>query len=753
MTNKITIGISGNQYSNGGSQPLIDIDSLFNLHAGRPFDSNTNSSFYVEVKHTIEYISYVFNLRPSFVHSVGANRDGVFWIALTIPSGMDVCGKDGNFISPLEILTNVFSIFSENYMQRMGNGSYEFKEGTCYRKPVDDYLDTLKLVPNPFMSPIVMDSNGGICYLSMDKDKMGLFLRNTQYPELSRYSSVIIAESVSSQSLFSSPIPRPLNINVKYRSTEIGEIDYYSKQEFRCIVNPDNTDTHESVEVHFSLSEFNGNTLTRSDFSAEIVKSPYGESYISVNPEFPAKSTFIPIVMEDSLWNDMYIENGKGDEIRASRPEGQSAYGFSLTGSQLRDVWELHHKGKLSDIVWNFVINGNVGLPTNPTLVATNKISIAEKVKRSLSENVNGGKAQTSTKGLNEPDCVDILSSHDIHHIYEKDTNAKLILYYVEGKKKIIVQKKIAYEIEKDTWELGAPYNPYLKGYQLEIQSREFTFPVERSGDSSALFTIGDKFERKKPFYQEIFDSVKEHSKIVCAAMVVLGVLLVVSLCCKFGETIAEGWDTFITDMLKRDTTNDGTSDGSNQGDKSTNAEVTTTVTIEDIKTHVKNLTYGNLYLSFKNLEDLLSWLPENQKNLPEVKHLTQICEEINKIQNGEYRLNSWLEYSQPYDEITQKPSSEKNILRKNIQSLRKIDGVTYKALNEALKPLYLMGPNYDSFQQKYIILNIKEQTNDNTNRLKSITTFSGILQLHAAFIKGEDNKDFTEVTTIPKKP
>lgn len=705
MVEKLTIGIVGNQYSNGGNQPLINVDSPFNLYSEYPFDTNVMSGSYIEVKHTGEYISYVFNLRPSLIHSVGATRDGVFWIALTIPVGMNVYDADDNCVSPINILEKVFSIFSEHYMQKRGNG-YEFKEGTCYRKPVDDYIDSLKLVRNSFISPVYMDSNGDVCYLDMDREKMGLFLKDTHYPELSKYKSVIIAESINSRSIFNSPIPRPLYIDVRYGEESLGRIDYYSREPFHCIVEPVNKDTHGSVAVNFSMNDFrNSSELKRNEFTAKI-----GQKCIIVDPIFPPKSCFIQILQDDSVWKGSYIENDKRVRIMATQAESGTSYGFILSGTQLAEKWELHTAGYLSNVIWKVDIIGGCAVPKFPRI--GENITKAEKQTAGL----------TSEGIISDSDTDVILGVDDIKTLCKEDHDAKLLLFFDKGsgysKNSILVETKRVFEfLASQSWRLKAPYNPHLSGYRLEIKSNKYNYKTQKSNEELPLHNIVEATP-KEPFYITTLDFFNNHFKAILSVLFLIVFIGVGVFCFYNRDTISKLIQNFTIQ-----TTEDG---GAVSSDTEASSEielppVAPEITIDYVRQCVKNLKYKDHDLRIDDLEDLLLQLTVEEMNLQECKLLLNICTEIKRLQNGTYKYYQLNEYQKKND----------NELRKNIQSLRKIFPDIYYGLEEALGPLYLINgrsvPNekYDEFQQAYIIENYK--------KLKEITTFS---ELHALYEK-----------------
>lgn len=763
MITKITIGICGNQYSSGGSQPLIDIDCPFSLHAGYPFDSNVTSSSYVEIKHMGDYISYVFNLRPSLVHSVGAIRDGVLWIALTIPTGMNVCDSDGNYISPLDILEKVFSIFSEHYMHKRGNGSYEFKEGTCFRAPVDAYIDSLTLVRNPYISYIPMN-NGSTCYLSMDREKMGLFLKDTQYPEFAQYKSVIIAESVLSQTPFNSPVPRPLYVDVRYGNKLLGQINYYGRQNFECVVEPSNTDTHESVSVRFSLDDLKNSS---EEYRGNNFTARRQSSYISVEPVFPEKKRFIKINSDDSMWKGSYIENGS-DKIYAQ--VSGTSYGFFLSTDQLREEWKLHlaPSSEFSDVVWQLGIQGDLATPRCPKLMSDRIIAVDVGIKEKIIEAYKPriapiGNTSNSNAPMipgnpdNEADVI--LGVDDIKTLCKEDHDAKLLLFFDKGsgysKNSILVENKRVFEfLASQNWRLKAPYNPHLSGYRLEIKSNKYNYKTQKPNEELPLHNIVEATPKESLYKKAqdfFFPSKKEGQsavspdggeqtsgvaqnnqkggnnnflvKFIILFFAVLAIVVVP--CCIYNEAVSKkiksipGLFAKYLETILLDSEAPGTSIDS------------TKIKIGYIKQCVSDLKYNGQELSFDTLLDMLSKRTPEDSPIDEIiakeasMCLVGICNEIKQIQSGTYQTFSLLQY--------QKPSgvSSNNVLRKNISFLIHKENSIYDNLDKAIESLYKINgkkvPNerYDEFQKKYVIENYRE--------LKEITTFS---ELHALYEK-----------------
>lgn len=751
MIEKLTIGIVGNQYSNGGNQPLINIDSPFYLYSEYPFDTNVMSGYYVEVKHMGEYISYVLNLRPSLVHSVGATRDGVFWIALTIPTGMNVYDKDGCCISPLNILGKVFSIFSENYMQKRGNG-YEFKEGTCFRQPVDDYIDSLKLVRNPFIYPIRMDSNGGVCYLSMDREKMGLFLKDTQYPEFAQYKSVIIAESVLSQTPFISSVPRPLYVDVKHGVRLLGQIDYYGKQNFECVVEPSNTDTHDNVSVRFSLDDLKNSS---EEYRGNNFTARRQSSYISVEPVFPEKKRFIKINSDDSMWKGSYIENGP-DRIYAQLSE--SAYGFFLSVDQFSGEWTLHlaPSSEFCDVVWQFAIEGDIATPKCPRLVSDGIIAIDGKIKEkiiaayeSTIAPIRNTASSNAPKTPEIPDNeADVILDGDNVKFIKDDPHARLILSY---------GSKIIYEVEAEKlsgiWRLEDPYNPHLCGYELEVNSKKHTYTVKKAteGLPKHIISVDDCVTSENDRSENIglLNHVLGEMKklpmlkilIPISVVLVIGVLLgllfynepQVSDSDK-SSSLKEKVETF-KEWFKKSTNPKENIDPTRRGETVDSSEQK--INISYIRECVNNL--NNQDLSFADLKSLLEKRvseTDEQEEInaqKEVDYLWGIYNEIMELQKEDsyYLKKTWAEYNRPGG------YQSGNVLRKNAVGLNSINRGIYSILNNKLKPLYLSdddkSTSYNTFQKKYLP-HCENKDDNSIQKFRQIATFYQIDTLYTAY-------------------
>lgn len=755
MIEKLTIGIVGNQYSNGGNQPLINIDSPFYLYSEYPFDTNVMSGYYVEVKHMGEYISYVLNLRPSLVHSVGATRDGVFWIALTIPTGMNVYDKDGCCISPLNILGKVFSIFSENYMQKRGNG-YEFKEGTCFRQPVDDYIDSLKLVRNPFIYPIRMDSNGGVCYLSMDREKMGLFLKDTQYPEFAQYKSVIIAESVLSQTPFISSVPRPLYVDVKYGVRLLGQIDYYGKQNFECVVEPSNTDTHDNVSVRFSLDDLKNSS---EEYRGNNFTARRQSSYISVEPVFPEKKRFIKINSDDSMWKGSYIENGP-DRIYAQLSE--SAYGFFLSVDQFSGEWTLHlaPSSEFCDVVWQFAIEGDIATPKCPRLVSDGIIAIDGKIKEKIiaayESTIAPIRNTASSNAPKTPEIPDneadvILDGENVKFI-KNDPYARLILSY---------GSKIIYKVEAEElsgiWRLEDPYNPHLRGYELEVKSKKHAYTVQKAteGLPKHIISVDDcvTSENDKSENIGLLNHVLGEMKklpILKMFIPISVVLLLVGLFFCFKEPLKNELEKLphIVEIFKRKKSKDKDKDP-NLGVEETDS-TGLEIGIADIRNYVKELEYKDEDLSFEVLLSLLDKRKTEEKEKEEkqaeeeAEYLRNICIEIQRMQDDEYKNVNIINYCTPAGK------KENNVLRKNTETLYNINNDVYGGLRHALAPLYqynldnkkIKNDHLYSFKTKYIPLADNEKKSNEVSCFKKAMTFAELRALYEAYITPQDTNN-----------
>lgn len=751
MITKITIGICGNQYSSGGSQPLIDIDCPFSLHAGYPFDSNVTSSSYVEIKHMGDYISYVFNLRPNLVHSVGAIRDGVLWIALTIPTGMNVCDSDGNYISPLDILEKVFSIFSEHYMQKRGNGSYEFKEGTCFRAPVDDYIDSLTLVRNPYISYIPMN-NGSTCYLSMDREKMGLFLKDTQYPEFAQYKSVIIAESVLSQTPFISPVPRPLYVDVRYGNKFLGQINYYGRQNFECVVEPSNTDTHDNVSVSFSLDDLKNSS---EEYRGNNFTARRQSSYISVEPVFPEKKRFIKINSDDSMWKDSYIENGP-DRIYAQLSE--SAYGFFLSLDQLRGEWTLHlaPSSEFCDVVWQFAIEGDIATPKCPRLVSDKIIAIDGKIKEKIiaahKSTIAPIRNTASSNAPKTPEIPDneadvILDCDNVKFIKDNDPDARLTLSY---------GSEIIYSVEAEElsgiWRLEDPYNPHLRGYELEVKSKKHAYTVQKATEGlpkhiisvdSCVISENDKSENIG-LLSHVLGEMKKlpilKMLIPISVVLILGIILGLLF---YNEPQVPDSDKSSSLKEKVETFKEWfkkLKDPKDNIDPTRSGEVVDCskqeINIASIMQYVTELKYNEQDLSFDDLKRLINErIPEtsNEEDAKETADcLLDICNEIKKIQDDGYKNTTWAEYI----------NREGNNLRNKAVRFRQCD-----QFYAALEPYFGLdgtGTKLKNFQQRYIMFGDNESSLDKTcnDSLKCCDSFKKLRKLYEDYKKAMSNNN-----------
>lgn len=746
MIDKITIGIVGNQYSNGGNQPLISIDSPFNLLAGRPFDTNINASFYVEIRHTSEFVSYVFNLRPSLVHSVGAIREGVFWIAMTIPTGMNVCDRNGVFVSPMDILNQVFSIFSENYMQKRGDGSYEFKDGTCFRAPVDAYIDSLTLVRNPYISYIPMNNNGSTCYLSMDRENMRLFLRDTQYPELSNYNSVIVAESVFSQTPFNSPVPRPLFVDVKYGARLLGQINYYGKQYFECVVEPSNTDTHDNVSVRFSLDDLKNSSEEYRGYNFTARRQ---SSYISVEPVFPEKKRFIKINSDDFMWKGSYIENGS-DRIYAQLSE--SAYGFFLSVDQFSGEWTLHlaPSSEFCDVVWQFAIEGDIATPKCPRLVSEKIIAIDGKIKEKIiaahKSTIAPIRNTASSNAPKTPEIPDneadvILDCDNVKFIKDNDPDARLTLSY---------GSEIIYSVEakelSGIWRLKDPYNPHLIEYRLKIESKKHKFIPQKAteGLPKHIISVDDcvTSENDKSENIGLLNHVLDEMKklpilkmlIPISVVLVLGIMLGLRFYIKEPPKIE--WDKFFRfEVPFFNKSKKSNPVPKKQGDTTIAEKIDSTIqefNVDEFLKCAQDLNYRGNDLRLSDLDSLRSILKSasglNNVKKEKINSLLNIYDEIIRIQDGYYKSYNivWKAYINPAT----------NVLRNNATKLQFINGKQTN-LYKALEPYFgLDGKNstmLKDFQQKYIQFGDTDITPEQSdiNSLKCVKSFKGLRKLY----------------------
>ncbi|SPY34980.1 Zinc finger, C2H2 type [Porphyromonas cangingivalis] len=196
-TNQISLKVCGNPDANSGFQPMVifnspSIEIKDTVYAG--FDAN---SYFFTIK--IEKNQVVYKLIKNNVSSLGASRQGCLVIGIAIPKGY----KLDNGISPYDVLMELKNGFLALCMtcKDAVTEKYEFSSNRVQPNILDSIAGKFTLI-SAHMPYRTMSANAPIAYVTATEDKIKQLMNDVQYPAFSKFSEIVVAESVQSTSYY-----------------------------------------------------------------------------------------------------------------------------------------------------------------------------------------------------------------------------------------------------------------------------------------------------------------------------------------------------------------------------------------------------------------------------------------------------------------------------------------------------------------------------------------------------------------------
>ncbi len=191
--NQISLKVCGNPDANSGFQPMVifnspSIEIKDTVYAG--FDAN---SYFFTLK--IEKSQVVYKLVKNNVSSFGASRQGCLVIGIAIPKGY----KLDNGISPYDVLIELKNGFLALCMtcKEPATEKYEFSSNRVQPNILDSIAGKFALIPT--QTPYhVMSVGAPIAFITATEEKIKQLMKDVQYPAFTKFSEIVVAESVQS---------------------------------------------------------------------------------------------------------------------------------------------------------------------------------------------------------------------------------------------------------------------------------------------------------------------------------------------------------------------------------------------------------------------------------------------------------------------------------------------------------------------------------------------------------------------------
>lgn len=191
--NQISLKVCGNPDANSGFQPIVifnspSIEIKDTIFAG--FDAN---SYFFTIR--IEKNQIVYKLIKNNVSSFGASRQGCLVIGIAIPKGYKLVAG----VSPYDVLMKLKKGFLARCMTCKDpvTDRYEFNSSRIQPNILDDIAGSFALVST--QTPYhIMSIGAPIAYVTAPEEKIKLLMNDVQYPAFTKFSEIIVAESVQS---------------------------------------------------------------------------------------------------------------------------------------------------------------------------------------------------------------------------------------------------------------------------------------------------------------------------------------------------------------------------------------------------------------------------------------------------------------------------------------------------------------------------------------------------------------------------
>ena len=243
----IRVGIAGNPDAKAGFQTLISVNDFPEAILGNQlqFPYQIKSEFYIEFSQTDDVARYTFVSNPSFVHSFGSQRGGVFIVHLDLPGRKRIKG-----MSPYSLLQRVVGLFRDNYMTKdSDDASYTYKEVQIYSPQIFiDDINKLELED----APRYIEMNGDRAACVRTGGQIAEFFSDPQYDEFKECSKVIVSDEIEGSAL-SVAIPRPCKYDFYVNQNCILTIK--SPQEEVSYLCPPPDPFHQGFDVKFKLCD------------------------------------------------------------------------------------------------------------------------------------------------------------------------------------------------------------------------------------------------------------------------------------------------------------------------------------------------------------------------------------------------------------------------------------------------------------------------------------------------------------------
>lgn len=218
--NQISLRISGTKERKAGFAPLV-MSGVLPQAEETSLDralTGCNGLGYI-IKHTPKYSFYM--AIDGKVRSFDAAAPGVLTIAFTIPAGMKLADDK----TPYDLLTELHSLFVNEYMTETGDGRHAFQNAMVDAEPFKAVLNRYSLEKND--SPtITMNPAGPTGKLDVPQSKMQDFFKDSFYPEFKNFKDIEVGDGLpSSTSLNDIKIPRPIIYKIYVNGAPNGEIE------------------------------------------------------------------------------------------------------------------------------------------------------------------------------------------------------------------------------------------------------------------------------------------------------------------------------------------------------------------------------------------------------------------------------------------------------------------------------------------------------------------------------------------------
>lgn len=252
MDDKLSLLICGTQVSNSGFQELVRVGST-PVKKDYEYDNQfSTSDYYIECVHSKDFISYSMCLNLKKVKSADIPREGRLSIVVTI----DRKARLDEGRSPFDLLMAVWEKFRTECMTHGYDGKYVFKSG---KYSPETFEALLKNCPTkPYSGKYVeMPGSEPACLVLPSEIQLGQLLNDTQYSELSAYSSLRVAPKGNAQRPISLEIPRTPRFSVFVNGNKRGEIS--PNDRFRQTINPPEPQFEKETVLDFTLAELRQN--------------------------------------------------------------------------------------------------------------------------------------------------------------------------------------------------------------------------------------------------------------------------------------------------------------------------------------------------------------------------------------------------------------------------------------------------------------------------------------------------------------